>query len=322
MTNDKTNTIHNLPFSIMNEVFDTIIIGAGAAGLTAGIYSSRAKLSTLILNEGAIGGQLVLTEEIANFPGVPTTKGYMLANNMKQQAKSFGCKIKSNIKIAKYSFEDQVKTIELEDGRVFQGKSVILTPGGRPRSLNLKGEAQFKGKGISYCATCDGDFFTGKEVVVVGGGNSALEEAVTLTKFATKVTIVHQFDKFQAFEHAIQEAEKNPKIEFIMESELRGFYGDIQLEKVTIEYLPTGKISELKTDGTFIFIGYQPNTEDLQNAVELNDRKEIIVDRDMKTSLNGIFAAGDCIPKKYRQVTTAVADGTIAALAVSEYLRN
>lgn len=305
----------------MSEVFDTIVIGAGAAGLTAGIYSSRAKLSTLILNEGAVGGQMVLTEEIANYPGVPTTKGYMLANNMKIQAKSFGCKIKSNVKIARYDFEGDVKTIELEDGRSFQGRSVILTPGGRPRSLNIEGEEQFKGKGISYCATCDGDFFTDKEVVVVGGGNSALEEAVALTRFATKVTIVHQFDQFQAFRHAVEEAEKNSKINFVMESELRGFYGNGSLQKVSIEHLPTGELSELKTDGTFIFIGYQPNTEDLKNVVNLNDRNEIVVDADMKTNIPGVFAAGDCINKRYRQVTTAVADGTIAALSASEYLR-
>jgi len=305
----------------MSEVFDTIIVGAGAAGLTAGIYSSRAKLSTLILNEGAVGGQMVLTEEIANYPGVPTTKGYMLANNMKMQAKSFGCKIKSNVKIKKYDLDGELKRIELEDGRVFQGRSVILTPGGRPRSLNIEGEEQFKGKGISYCATCDGDFFTGKEVVVVGGGNSALEEAVALTNFATKVTIVHQFDHFQAFKHAVEEAEKNPKIEFVMESELRGFYGNGQLRKVAIEHLPTQKRSELKTDGTFIFIGYQPNTEDLKDVVALNERGEIIADADMKTSVPGVFAAGDCINKLYRQVTTAVADGTIAALSVADFLR-
>ena len=306
----------------MDEIFDVIIIGAGAAGLTSGIYTSRAKLSTLILNEGAIGGQMILTEEIANYPGVESTKGYMLANVMKQQAKSFGCKIKSNVKITKYQFDDEVKVVELEDGRVFKSKSIILTPGGRPRSLNIQGEDQFKGKGISYCATCDGDFFTGKEVVVVGGGNSALEEAVTLTTFATKVTIVHQFDHFQAFEHAIQEAEKNPKIEFIMESELRGFYGSENLEKVIIEHLPTGKISEYKTDGTFIFVGYQPNTESFVNIIKLNERNEIIVDTDMKTNVKGIFAAGDCIVKKYRQVTTAVADGTVAALSVSDFLRS
>ena len=305
----------------MDEIFDVIIIGAGAAGLTAGIYSSRAKLSTLILNEGAVGGQMILTEEIANYPGVETMKGYELAGIMKNQAKSFGCKIKSNIKISNYKFEGDIKKIELTDGRSFKGKTVILTPGGRPRSLEIEGEDAFRGKGISYCATCDGDFFTGKEVVVVGGGNSALEEAVALTKFATKVTIVHQFGQFQAFEHAIQEAKQNPKIEFVMESELRGFYGNGQLQKVTIQHLQTGKISELKTDGTFIFVGYQPNTETLQGLVMLNERKEIVVDSEMKTNIKGVFAAGDCINKRYRQVTTAVAEGTIAALSASEYLR-
>jgi thioredoxin reductase (NADPH) len=306
----------------MDEVFDVMIIGAGAAGLTAGIYASRARLSTIIVNEGAVGGQMVLTDEIANYPGVLPTKGYMLANAMKQQAKSFGCKIKSNVKIARYRLEGRIKLVELEDGRKFRAKSVILTPGGRPRSLNIPGEDRFKGSGISYCATCDGDFFTGKEVVVVGGGNSALEEAVALTKFATKVTIVHQFNHFQAFKYAVEEAQKNPKIEFILESELRGFYGNGKLEKVELEHLPTGKRSELKTDGTFIFAGYQPNTEDLAGLIQLNERNEIVVDSGMKTNLEGVFAAGDSIAKKYRQVTTAVADGTIAALSAADFLRN
>lgn len=305
----------------MDEVFDVMILGAGAAGLTAGIYASRAKMKTLILNEGTIGGQMVLTEEIANYPGVPTTKGYMLANTMKQQAKSFGAKIKSNVSITDYQFEGEIKEVFLKDGRSFKGRSVILTPGGRPRSLNIEGEDQYKGNGISYCATCDGDFFTDKEVVVVGGGNSALEEAVALTKYATKVTVVHQFDEFQAFEHAILEAKANPKIHFIMESELRGFYGNGVLEKVKIEHLPTGETNELQTDGTFIFIGYQPNTEKFTNLVELNERGEIVVDPTMKTNVPGVFAAGDCINKRYRQVTTAVAEGTIAALSASEFLK-
>lgn len=304
------------------EQFDLIIIGGGAAGLTAGIYASRAKLSTVILNEGAVGGQMVLTEEVANYPGVEATKGYMLANTMKVQAKSFGCKIKSNVKIQEYDLEGETKTVKLTDGREFQAKAIILTPGGRPRSLNLPGEDQFKGTGISYCATCDGDFFTGKEVIVVGGGNSALEEAVALTNFATKVTIVHQFDHFQAFEHAIKEAQDNPKIDFIMESELREFIGDNGLRKVKIEHLPTGNMSEMKIDGVFIFAGYLPNTESINGLVPLTERNEIIVDTDMKTAVPGVFAAGDCIPKKYRQVTTAVADGTISALSASEFLRS
>lgn len=306
----------------MADVYDMMIVGAGAAGLTAGIYSSRAKLKTLILNEGAVGGQMVLTHEIANYPGVESISGYALANIMKKQARDFGCAIKSNIRIVRYALNDAVKEVELEDGRVFRSRAVILAPGGRPRPLGISGEEKFKGKGISYCATCDGDFFTGKELVVVGGGNSALEEAVSLTKYATKVTIVHQFDHFQAFEHAVKEARENPKISFIMESELREIKGADNVERVVIEHLPTGDRTEMATDGVFVFIGYLPNTESVKGLVAMNDRGEIVVDGAMRTSVPGIFAAGDGIVKRYRQVTTAVADGTIAALSAAEFLRN
>jgi len=188
--------------------------------------------------------------------------------------------------------------------------------------LGIPGEETFKGTGISYCATCDGEFFTGKEIIVVGGGNSALEEAVALTSYVKKVTIVHQFDHFQAFRHAVEQAEKNPKIDFIMESELRSFTGNGVLQEVSMEHLPTGNTSSRKTDGVFIFAGYIPNTGDLEGIVKLNERKEIVVDSEMKTSLPGVFAAGDCIVKRYRQVTTAVADGTIASLSAAEYLRS
>jgi thioredoxin reductase (NADPH) len=198
---------------------------------------------------------------------------------------------------------------------------VILSPGGKPRSLQIPGEENFKGSGISYCATCDGEFFTGKKVIVVGGGNSALEEAVALTSHAEKVTIVHQFDHFQAFQHAIDQARVNPKIAFVMESELRSFTGNGVLQGVTLEHLPTGRTSSMNIDGVFIFVGYTPNTSDLKGVIELNERMEIVVDEDMKTSLPGVFAAGDCIRKRYRQVTTAVADGTIASLSAAEYLR-
>jgi thioredoxin reductase (NADPH) len=305
----------------MDEVYDVIIAGAGAAGLTAGIYSSRSRLSTLILNEGSVGGQMVLTNEIANYPGVETTHGYVLAGTMKKQAKEFGCTIRSNIKIKTHDLDGAVKRIVLEDGREYRSKAVILAPGGKPRPLNIPGEEAFRGTGVSYCATCDGDFFTGKEIAVVGGGNSALEEAVTLTRYASRVTIIHQFDHFQAFRHAIEEAGKNPKINFIMESEPRKFIGNGVLEEVAIEHLPTGTISALKVDGVFVFIGYIPNTLMFQGIVELNDRQEIVVNEDLQTSVQGVFAAGDCISKKYRQVTTAVADGTIAALSAAEYLR-
>ncbi len=218
--------------------------------------------------------------------------------------------------------EDAVKEVELEDGRQFRARAVILAPGGRPRPLGIPGEEAFKGRGVSYCATCDGDFFTGKELIVVGGGNSALEEAVSLTKYATRVTVVHQFDHFQAFEHAIREARENPKISFIMESELREVLGGDSVERVRIENLRTGEMSEMTTDGIFVFIGYLPNTGSVAGLVEMNDRGEIVADPSMRTNIPGVFAAGDSIVKRYRQVTTAVADGTIAALSAADFLRN
>lgn len=299
-----------------------MILGAGAAGLSAGIYASRGKLDTLILSEGVTGGQMVLTNEIANYPGVEMIKGYELADIMKRQAKSFGCTLKANVKIVDYRLAEEIKEVELEDGRVFRAKAVILTPGGKPRSLNIPGEKEFEGRGISYCATCDADFFRDKRLIVVGGGNSALEEAVTLTHFASHVTIVHQFDHFQAFAHAVEEAERNPKISFVMESELRTYEGNGTLQKVQIEQLKTGERTYLETDGVFVFIGYMPNTEVFRGWVKTNERGEFIVDQDMKTNLPGVFAAGDCVEKRYRQVTTAVSDGTIAALSVTEYIRS
>ena len=305
----------------MEKIYDVMILGAGAAGLSAGIYASRGKLDTLILSEGVTGGQMVLTNEIANYPGVEMTKGYELADIMKRQAKSFGCTLKANVKIKEYRLADEIKEVELEDGRIFRARAVILAPGGKPRSLNIPGEKEFEGRGISYCATCDADFFKDKRLVVVGGGNSALEEAVTLTHFASHVTIVHQFDHFQAFAHAVEEAERNPKINFIMESELRAYVGNGTLQNVQIEQLKTGALTILETDGVFVFIGYIPNTEDFEGVVKTNERGEFVVDQEMRTSLPGVFAAGDCVAKRYRQVTTAVSDGTIAALSATEYIR-
>lgn len=300
--------------------FDAVIIGAGPAGLTAGIYLSRARMKTLILDEGITGGQMVLTHEIANYPGVESISGFQLAGIMKKQALGFGCELRSNISIIRIDLENKRKKISLTDGSQYSADSVILAPGGRPRTLGVPGENELKGKGISYCATCDGDFFTGKEIIVVGGGNSALEEAVSLTKYASKVTVVHQFDRFQAFEHAIEEARSNARIDFIMESTVAGFHGYEKLEMAEIKNLRTGEITNRRIDGTFIFIGYIPNTEFLEGIIKLNRRGEIPVSGSMQTAVEGVYAAGDCTAKQYRQVTTAVADGTIAALAASEYV--
>ena len=300
--------------------YDAIVLGGGPAGLTAGIYLSRARMKTLILSEGTVGGQMVLTHEIANYPGVEHISGYQLATIMRNQAKSFGCDIRSNVKVNEMQLQGELKVIMLDSGQKYTADAVILSPGGRSRTLNVTGEDRFKGKGISYCATCDGDFFTDREIVVVGGGNSALEEAVSLTKYASKVTIVHQFDHFQAFAYAVEEARANQKIHFRMESVITEFYGTENLEGVVIKNLKTGESSRFQTDGVFIFIGYIPNTEFIKGVVDLNKYQEIMVDTELKTNLEGVFAAGDCVAKKFRQVTTAVADGTVAALAASNFV--
>jgi thioredoxin reductase (NADPH) len=306
---------------MMPEIFDIIIIGGGPAGLTAGIYASRARMKTLILNEGTVGGQLVLTHEIANYPGVESISGFQLGNIMKKQALTFGCKIKSNIEVTAFEYSANPKMVEINGNEQFFGRTVILAPGGEPRMIHVPGEAEFKGRGVSYCATCDGDLFTGKDIAVVGGGNSALEEAVSLTKYARNVAIVHQFDQFQAFPYAVEEAKANPKIKFYMESQVRNILGDDSVKQVEIENLPTGDKTMLTVDGIFIFIGYVAKTQGFEKCVHLNDRGEIIVGTEMQTNVPGVFAAGDSIAKRYRQVTTAVADGTIAALSAIEYLR-
>lgn len=302
--------------------YDVIILGGGPAGLTAAIYLSRARLRTLVLTEGTPGGQMTLTHEIANYPGIERINGYMLGSVMKKQATSFGAVVKGNVEISSFDLAGATKSVTTADGHTYTSDAVILAPGGRSRTLGVPGEDTFKGRGISYCATCDGDFFTGKEIVVVGGGNSALEEAVSLTNYATRVTVVHQFDHFQAFEYAVEEAKANPKISFIMSSTIDSFYGNEKLKGVKIRNLLTGDVSDFTTDGVFIFIGYVPNTESLEGLVGLNERGEIITGPDMSTNIEGVYAAGDAAVKRYRQVTTAVADGTVAALAAADYLHS
>jgi len=303
--------------------YDAIVLGGGPAGLTAGIYLSRAKASTLILDTGTIGGQTVLTFEVANYPGLETTSGYQLSSTMRKQAKTFGCDIKSNIKISELNLEGEIKSVTVNNKITYKARSIILATGGRSRMLNVAGETDFKGKGISYCATCDGDFFQDKEIIVVGGGNSALEEAVALTKYASKVTILHEFDHFQAFEHAIETAKSNPKIEFIMDSRITKFSGTDKLSQVTYKNQKTGEINEKTIDGVFIFIGYVANTDMLKNtSVKLNERGEIITNDQLQTNIDGVFAAGDNRVVRFRQITTAVADGTISALNLLEYLNH
>lgn len=300
--------------------FGAVVIGAGAAGLTAGIYLARARVKTLIVDEGVAGGQMVLTHAVANYPGVEEISGALLSRTMRAQAKRFGCEILTQTATRLIDLNAAPKRLEVEGEGEITADAVIIATGGRPRSLGLESEARLKGQGISYCATCDGDFFTDMEIVAIGGGNSALEEAVSLAKHASKVTIIHEFDHFQAQPWAVEAAKAEPRVEFMMAQEVMGFEGEVALEAVVVRDKQTDEVRRIPARGAFIFIGYVPTTEALQGHVTLNARGEILTDEGMATNIPGVFAAGDCRVKRYRQITTAVADGTIAALSAIEHI--
>jgi thioredoxin reductase (NADPH) len=305
----------------MGERYDVIVMGAGPAGLTAGIYLSRARVKTLIVDTGTAGGQMVMSYSVANYPGVETSSGWSISQTMLHQAKAFGCKVMTQSAVTGMNLSGENKWVEVEDEGRFSAKVVIAATGGVPRELGMENEQKFKGTGISYCATCDGDFFTDKEVVAIGGGNSALEEAVGLTRYASKVTVVHEFDHFQAQPWIVEEAGKNSKIHFLMAQDVIDFRGDEQLETVVVASKETGERTEIPADGCFIFIGYVPNSTVFEGVLKMNNRGEIITDRQMLTSVPGVFAAGDLREKRYRQITTSVADGTVAALSAIDYLQ-
>jgi thioredoxin reductase (NADPH) len=306
----------------MAERYDVIILGAGPAGLTAGIYLARARLRPLIIDTGTAGGQMVLSYSVANYPGVETSSGREISQTMLRQAKSFGAAVLSQATVTHLDLTGETKSVAVEDEGVFEAPAVILAPGGTPRTIGLESEARFKGQGISYCATCDGDFFTDKPIAVVGGGNSALEEAVSLTKYASKVTVIHELDHFQAQPWIVDEARRNPKIELLMNQQVVDFVGEESLEKVAIRDKASGDERQIDAEGSFIFIGYVPNTAPFAGQVAMNDRSEILADEEMRTNLSGVFVAGDARVKRYRQITTAVADGTIAALAAADFVQH
>jgi thioredoxin reductase (NADPH) len=305
----------------MSQHYDVIILGAGPAGLTAGLYLARNRLKPLIVDTGTVGGQMVLSYSVANYPGVETASGREISQTMARQAKSFGAEIISQAEVTRMDLSGDTKVVEVEDEGVFEAPAVILALGGLPRPLGLESETTFKGRGISYCATCDGDFFTDKPIVVVGGGNSALEEAVSLARYASKVTVVHMLDEWQAQPWAVEEARQNPKVELRKQHRVLRFEGGDSLERVVVVDDQTGAESTITAEGTFVFIGYRPNTDHLEGVIDLNSWGEILTDETMATSVPGVYAAGDARAKRYRQITTAVADGTIAALSASEFVQ-
>ncbi len=306
----------------MAERYDLIVIGAGPAGLAAAIYSARARVRTLVLDEGVPGGQVKTTHKVSNYPGFPEdVKGAELARRFAEQAERFGATIARSVEITRHDLRSDVKELELDEERVVQAPAVIVATGAKPRELGLEGERGFRGRGISYCATCDGAYFEGKSIHVIGGGNSAVEESLFLTQFAAQVTIVHQFDQFQCEAGTADEALANPKIKVLWSHEPRAFLGGDALERLAVEDLKTRTRQELASDGVFIFVGMVPQTELLRGLVPLSPQGYVETDESMATPVPGLYVAGDIRVKRFRQITTAVADGTIASLAVQAYLR-
>ncbi|MBK5251578.1 MAG: thioredoxin-disulfide reductase [Peptostreptococcaceae bacterium] len=311
----------------MENLYDVVIIGAGPAGLAAGLYSSRARMKTLILEKEKAGGQIVTTNEVANYPGsIEDATGPSLVARMVEQAEEFGAeRIKDEI--VKVELKGKIKVVSGEKG-VYKSKVVIIATGASPRYLGVPGERELTGKGVSYCATCDADFFTDLEVYVIGGGDTAVEEAMYLTKFARKVIIVHRRDELRAAKSIREKAFKNEKMAFIWDSVVEEIKGDGIVETLVLKNKKTGEITEINapeedgTFGIFPFVGYIPKNELFKELLETDKGGYIMTDPDMKTALPGVFAAGDIRHKSLRQVVTAVSDGAIAAVQAEKYIEN
>ncbi len=299
--------------------YDVIILGGGPGGLAAGIYLGQAKINTVLIDPSLPGGQVATTHEVSNYPGfVKAQNGYMLSHYMTEQTKETGVIFKVAVDITSIDLEK--KEVVIDEIETIRANKIIVSTGSSPNLIGVPGEKELKGKGISYCATCDAKYFGDKEVVVIGGGNSAVEEADFIAKFASKITMVHQFDAFTANKNAILKLESNSKIASLLSHEPRLFKMVDGKMVVEVEELKTKQIKQLVADGVFIFIGMKPNTAGLSNKLELDQWGYIKTDEDKRTNLDGIYAVGDVSSKKYRQITTAVADGTIASIAISKEL--
>jgi thioredoxin reductase (NADPH) len=299
--------------------FDVIILGAGPGGLTAGLYLCQSKINTVLIDIALPGGHVSTTHEVSNYPGfIEPQAGYMLSHNMSEQTKLCGTIYKVAVDITRVDLEK--KEVIIDEYETVKAKKIIIATGTTPNLTGAPGEKELKGKGISYCATCDAKYFDGKEAIVIGGGNSAVEESEYITRFASKLTIVHQFDKFTANKQAQDKVFNNPKINILFENEPRSFTRDGDKIITEIENVRTKVKQKLLSDGVFIFIGMKPNIDLFRDKLELDKWGYIKTNEDMKTSVDGVFAVGDVISKKYRQITTAVADGTIAAMAIAKEL--
>ncbi|MBU3949303.1 MAG: thioredoxin-disulfide reductase [Proteobacteria bacterium] len=301
--------------------YDLVIIGGGPAGLTAGIYAARAKLNVVLFEKLVPGGQIIITDWIENYPGFPDgISGTDLVDKMVEQAKRLGLKIESN-EVISLDVSQQVKKIILDNGEV-KSHAVIIAAGAHPRKLNVPGEDLFYGRGISSCATCDGPFYRNKTIAAVGGGDTAVQESIFLTKFAAKVYLIHRRDSLRATKILQERAFANDRIEFIWDSVVTGIHGSVGLEKIVVQNLKTKETKELAVDGCFVWVGILPNTDFINKAIELDEHGFIIANDRMETSVPGVFAAGDGRKTPLRQVATAVGDAAIAAFSAEQYIES
>lgn len=308
------------------KVYDVVIIGGGPAGLSAGLYAGRARLDALLIEKEKDGGQIVITSEIENYPGcIPEESGSSLVKRMSEQVKKFGIERAADC-ITAVDFSGEIKVLKGKKAQ-YRAKSVIVATGAFPRPIGCPGEKELIGKGVSYCATCDGNFFEDFEIYVVGGGDTAVEEALYLTKFGRKVTIIHRRDELRAAKSIQEKAFANPKIRFMWDSVVKEIKGDGMVSSMSVENRKTGEVTEIEADeedgtfGIFGFIGYLPQSECFEGVLEM-EHGYIKTDENMKTNIPGVFAAGDIRVKSLRQVVTACADGAVAAVMAEKYIEH
>ncbi len=302
-------------------LYDVIIIGGGGAGLTAAIYTSRAKLSTLLIEKLAPGGQIALTDVVENYPGFPEgITGPEISQRMEEQAKRYGTAIQYQEvqSVAKKNGIFEIRGMQEN----FQAKSIILAAGASFRMLGVPGEKELTGRGVSYCATCDGAFFKEKEIVVVGGGDSALQEGLFLTRFASKLTVIHRRDKLRASPILQERAKNNPKINFLWDTVVQKIHGAKKVEGLSLENVKNKETRNFPVDGVFVFIGHDPNTAFLKGFVELDEKGYVKASSDLKTSVPGVFAAGEIRAGATKQLVSACGEGCEAALAAQEYVEH